>query len=219
MSSESLGASHENVPLLSVRLTPHRSLNPHNFHVLLAIFTGVSFFTTLPFVILGAWPVAGFMGIDVAIFYFAFRANFYAARAYEELQLIFSNSCWPRSAPVASGRSGASILHLCGSIRKSMKSLARSGWPWCHAAKQWRSRRFSDQRPRRILPRIFRGRWPKPSGDPDFLEWASGPPAFFRFASRKGSCLAEGELAFRGPAKSRPPSGNGGRSGSWFRAG
>ena len=89
MSSESLGADHENLPLLSVRLTPHRSLNPHNFHVLLAIFTGVSFFTTLPFVILGAWPVAGFMGLDVAIFYFAFRANFYAARAYEELKLTF----------------------------------------------------------------------------------------------------------------------------------
>lgn len=89
MSSENLGADRENLPLLSVRLTPHRSLNRRNFHVLLAIFSGASFFSTLPFVLLGAWPVAGFTGIDVAIFYFAFRANFLAARAYEDLQLTF----------------------------------------------------------------------------------------------------------------------------------
>jgi uncharacterized membrane protein len=89
MSSENLGADRENLPLLSVRLTPHRSLNRRNFYVLLAVFTGASFFSTLPFVLLGAWPVAGFMGIDVAIFYFAFRANFNAARAYEDLQLTF----------------------------------------------------------------------------------------------------------------------------------
>lgn len=40
---------------------------------------------SLPFVLLGAWPVAGFMGVDVALFYFAFRANFNAARAYEDV--------------------------------------------------------------------------------------------------------------------------------------
>jgi uncharacterized membrane protein len=89
MSSENLGADRENLPLFSVRLTPHRSLNRRNFHVLLAVFTGASFFSTLPFVLLGAWPVAGFMGIDVAIFYFAFRANFNAARAYEDVQVTF----------------------------------------------------------------------------------------------------------------------------------
>jgi uncharacterized membrane protein len=33
---------------------------------------------------LGAWSVAGFIGIDVAIFHFASRANFRAACAYED---------------------------------------------------------------------------------------------------------------------------------------
>ena len=51
-----------------------------NFWILLCIFSAISFATTIPFVIMGAWPVAGFMGVDVAIFYFAFRANFRAAR-------------------------------------------------------------------------------------------------------------------------------------------
>jgi len=35
--------------------------------------------SSLPFVLLGAWSVAGLMGIDVAIFYFASRAYFRAA--------------------------------------------------------------------------------------------------------------------------------------------
>jgi uncharacterized membrane protein len=89
MSSEILGAGPENLRLFSARLKPHRSLNRRNFRVLMVIFSGASFFTTLPFVLLGAWPVAGFMGIDVAIFYFAFRASFHAARAYEDVEVTF----------------------------------------------------------------------------------------------------------------------------------
>lgn len=73
--------------ILSVRIYPHRSLSKRNFHILLMIFSMVSFATTLPFVIAGAWPIAGFMGVDVALFYFAFRANFNAARAYEDVRV------------------------------------------------------------------------------------------------------------------------------------
>jgi len=50
---------------------------------------------SLPFVLFGAWPVAGFMGLDVALLYLAFRVNFRAARAYEDvrvtpLELLFA---------------------------------------------------------------------------------------------------------------------------------
>lgn len=89
MSSEILDAGPGNLRLFSARLKPHRSLNRRNFRLLMVIFSGVSFFTTLPFVLLGAWPVAGFMGIDVAIFYFAFRASYHAARAYEDVEVTF----------------------------------------------------------------------------------------------------------------------------------
>jgi len=75
------------LPILSLRLQPHRSLTQRNFFILMLIFTGASIFSSLPFVLLGAWPVAGFMGLDVAAFYFAFRANFRAARAYEDVLL------------------------------------------------------------------------------------------------------------------------------------
>ena len=36
---------------------------------------------------MGAWPVAGFMGLDVLAVYIAFTANFRAARAYEDICL------------------------------------------------------------------------------------------------------------------------------------
>jgi len=35
--------------------------------------------------IVGAWPVIGFLGLDVALVYWAFRANYLAAAAYEEV--------------------------------------------------------------------------------------------------------------------------------------
>ncbi len=71
--------------IFAVRLHPHRSLTKRNFHILIMVFSAMSCFATVPFVVAGAWPVAGFMGLDVALLYFAFRANFRAARAYEDV--------------------------------------------------------------------------------------------------------------------------------------
>ena len=42
---------------------------------------------TLPFLLLGAWPVLGFMGLDVLIVALAFRANFRAAGAVEDIRV------------------------------------------------------------------------------------------------------------------------------------
>ena len=71
--------------LFDVRLVPHRSLSLGNFRLLMLVFGGAGLFTSIPFVAMGAWPVAGFMGLDVAILYLAFRVNFDAARAYEDI--------------------------------------------------------------------------------------------------------------------------------------
>lgn len=73
--------------LFSTRLRPHRSLSRRNFHLLMMVFSGGSFVWSLPFIFLGAWPVAGFMGVDVTLFYLAFRASFRAARAYEDVEV------------------------------------------------------------------------------------------------------------------------------------
>jgi len=74
-------------PILSLRLKPHRSLTQRNFRLLLTVFAGASVFSSLPFILFGAWPVAGFIGLDVLALYFAFKANFRAARAYEDVFL------------------------------------------------------------------------------------------------------------------------------------
>lgn len=71
--------------LLHVRLVPHRSLSAGNFRLLMGMFAAIGTASSLPFVIMGAWPVAGFMGADVVLVYLAFRANFKAARAYEDV--------------------------------------------------------------------------------------------------------------------------------------
>ena len=71
--------------LFEARIVPHRSLSQRGFRTLMMGFTLVSAASSIPFVLLGAWPVAGFVGLDVAILYWAFRANFASARAYEDI--------------------------------------------------------------------------------------------------------------------------------------
>jgi len=55
--------------------------------VLMAAIGGCSFFTGTLFWAIGAWPVVGFLGLDVALVYLAFRLNYRSARAFEEIEL------------------------------------------------------------------------------------------------------------------------------------
>jgi uncharacterized membrane protein len=74
-------------PLFSALLTPHRSLSPTGFMVLMTAVCIVSFGTGLLFFLLGAWPVIGFMGLDVALIYIAFKLNYRSGRLYETVDL------------------------------------------------------------------------------------------------------------------------------------
>ena len=47
----------------------------------------VSFGTGLLFYLLGAWPVIGFMGLDVLLIYVAFKLNYRTGRLYETVEL------------------------------------------------------------------------------------------------------------------------------------
>jgi uncharacterized membrane protein len=81
---------HDNGPiteptLFSVILTPHRSLGRTGFRLVMLALGGGSFVAGLVFFIVGAWPVVGFLGLDVLLVYAAFRASYRAARAYEEV--------------------------------------------------------------------------------------------------------------------------------------
>src|SRR5437899_6482727 len=73
--------------LFSARLTPHRSLNRTGLLVLMAFITAVSFAAGVAFLLMGAWPVFGFFGLDVLVIYWAFRINFRRAAAVEEISM------------------------------------------------------------------------------------------------------------------------------------
>jgi uncharacterized membrane protein len=71
--------------LFSALLTPHRSLNRTGFMLVMAFVTVISFAAGVAFLIMGAWPVFGFFGLDVLAIYIAFKINFRHARAREEI--------------------------------------------------------------------------------------------------------------------------------------
>jgi uncharacterized membrane protein len=71
--------------IFSAVLTPHRSLGPTGFLIFMLCIGGLSFVSGVTFVMLGAWPIFGFFGLDVLLVYLAFRANYRTARAYEEV--------------------------------------------------------------------------------------------------------------------------------------
>ncbi len=71
--------------IFSATITPHRSLGRVGFLVLMLVIGGVSFVAGMVFLIAGAWPVFGFFGLDVLLIYWAFRVNYRAAAAYEQV--------------------------------------------------------------------------------------------------------------------------------------
>jgi uncharacterized membrane protein len=73
--------------LFSATLTPHRSLGPQGFVLLMAALALVSFATGLAFAWIGAWPVLGFFGLDVLLVYVAFRLSYRSGRLYERVHL------------------------------------------------------------------------------------------------------------------------------------
>ncbi len=80
----------DEVPLFDAVLRPNRSLGTRGFLVLMAALGGCSFVAGMAFVIAGAWPVIGFLGLDVLAVYIAFRLNYRAGRAYEAVRLTES---------------------------------------------------------------------------------------------------------------------------------
>jgi uncharacterized membrane protein len=71
--------------LFSALLTPHRSLNRTGFLLVMGAISVASFAAGIACLMIGAWPVLGFLGLDVLAIYVAFKINYRSARAYEEI--------------------------------------------------------------------------------------------------------------------------------------
>lgn len=74
-------------PIFKAVLWPHRSLGPQGFQSLMLAVAIASAFLSLPFFMIGAWPVVGFLGLDVLLVFLAFRWSYKTARAREEVSL------------------------------------------------------------------------------------------------------------------------------------
>ncbi len=72
---------------LDAVLQPHRSLPPRGFAAVMAVLAGASLIAGVTCVLVGAWPVFGFFGLDVALVYLAFRASYRSARRSERVRL------------------------------------------------------------------------------------------------------------------------------------
>src|SRR5271165_288406 len=73
--------------LFSAILTPHRSLTASGFLIVMIAIGGLSFAAGATFLLLGAWPVFGFFGLDVLLVYLAFRTSYRTATAFEEVRV------------------------------------------------------------------------------------------------------------------------------------
>lgn len=71
----------------SAALRPHRSLSPQGFRMLMAVTGGVCLVFGGFFVAIGAWPVIGFLGLDVLVVYLAFRRSFADAEVREVVEV------------------------------------------------------------------------------------------------------------------------------------
>jgi uncharacterized membrane protein len=83
------GRDADDAAIFAARLRPRRSFAPAAARRLLVATFVVSALFSLPFYLAGAWPIVGFLGLDVALLGLAFRASFRAARGYEDYRLTY----------------------------------------------------------------------------------------------------------------------------------
>jgi uncharacterized membrane protein len=77
----------DNTKIWQAELSPHRSLTRQGYLLLLGLVVVVNLVIAGMFIALGAWPIAGFAGLDVLIVWWAFRANYASARRMERIRI------------------------------------------------------------------------------------------------------------------------------------
>src|SRR3546814_12146935 len=74
-------------PVFDAVLYPHRSLSPRGFALMMGALGGAAGTVAIYFAAAGAWPVLPFFGGELALIWWAFRANGRDARTFETLKL------------------------------------------------------------------------------------------------------------------------------------
>ena len=80
-------------------LSPHRSLSPEGFKWVIRGAVAANLMIGVPLLIMGAWPVMGFMGLDILLLWWLFKRSYLDARRSETLVLTDSELLVDRVAP------------------------------------------------------------------------------------------------------------------------
>ncbi|MBM3647524.1 MAG: DUF2244 domain-containing protein [Alphaproteobacteria bacterium] len=83
----------------SATLVPHRSLSPQGFRWLIKGAIAANLAIGLPMLAFGAWPVLGFMGLDIWLLWWLFKRSYLDARRRESLTLTDRELAIERVAP------------------------------------------------------------------------------------------------------------------------
>jgi uncharacterized membrane protein len=71
----------------AARLTPNRSASVRAINIVIALLAFVFFLTGAGFMLIGAWPIMGFLGLEIGLLYLALRWNLLAAGRHETIIL------------------------------------------------------------------------------------------------------------------------------------
>jgi uncharacterized membrane protein len=72
---------------VTIELYPYRSLSRNGFIMLMGSIALVSMIAGIAFLLMGAWPVFGFFGLDVLLLWWALDRNFKDARIRERIRI------------------------------------------------------------------------------------------------------------------------------------
>ncbi|NOZ33646.1 MAG: DUF2244 domain-containing protein [Alphaproteobacteria bacterium] len=89
MNQQATSPIYENPPLFDALLRPHRSLNVSGVRLVVLFAASLALIPGLIFFAMGAWPVVGFLGLDVAALYWALSVSLRDGRTRERVRI------WP----------------------------------------------------------------------------------------------------------------------------
>ena len=117
-------------PLERLTIWPHRSLSRKGFAVLITILVGLLSIIGVGFFLAGAWPVIGFLGLELLVVWGAFNLNYRAAKVRETIEtttetLKIAHTDERGKSEIAEFPVGWLRVHLSPSVTPSVSSRYR----------------------------------------------------------------------------------------------
>jgi len=73
--------------VITISLWPYRSLSVRGFRIVIGLIALALSAVGIGFMLIGAWPVIGFLGLEIAIVWVAFKLNYRAGRLIETISI------------------------------------------------------------------------------------------------------------------------------------